>query len=132
MEFCTEHWDALKEAIDERGLSHLIAKDGERAVVNLQEELDSGLTIKNFDPLMSSHWAIVSNVFDAVGLDLMLPDEDGEERCPLCFMNECHALYCEDENCEREDFDDWIQYAADDSLEAWEQLQAAERGELEA
>jgi hypothetical protein len=123
MRMCQEHWEALKLAIEERGMDHLIAKDGARAAQNLAQELEGGRTIANFDPLMGAHNAILGNALGFGGLAVMAPNDDGSERCPLCFLNLMHREHCEQPGCDFM-FDGWINRAADDELELWNELRA--------
>ena len=125
MRFCQDHWDRLRLAIEERGLSHLIAPDGQTAMLQMADQLERGQrgeqpeTPVNYDPLMSAHWAIVNNI-SAVGpgvvLELMTPNEDGSERCPLCYANAQHEAHCRDDGCTFT-YDAWIDYAASDEAE---------------
>lgn len=125
MKFCQPHWDRLRKAIDDRGLSDLIAPDGETAAAQMADQLkraeagDESETLVNYDPLMAAHWAIVNNVSGlgpGIALELMMPDEDGSDRCPLCYANEGHKLACNEEGCTFT-FDDWCERAADDQAE---------------
>lgn len=120
MRFCQDHWDRLRAAIEERGLAHLIAPDGDTAAAMVASELERGQQPTNYDPLMAAHWAIASNVMDLIsnagGNPLYLmggPDapEDpvrgyGAEyqgrtwpRCPLCYVNLAHEMTCDDARC---------------------------------
>src|SRR5262245_47590629 len=139
MKFCQGHWDRLRQKIDDRGLTHLIAKSGEVAVSQmaqqLQERKDSRET---FDPLMAAHWAIAGNVNEFLARAGMNPlyllgggDEDRVEgfgskyegrtwpRCPLCYINLAHEVSCTNPGCfmPKENGYDWmLDQAADDSL----------------
>ena len=112
MQFCNQHWDALRAAIDTRGLSALIAESGEKAVSNLSSEMNDGPTIDNFDPLMSAHWAIINNLANVDPHILFIND------CPLCFANRIHAKKCVVPDCTSgtTHFDSWIDRAADDQI----------------
>lgn len=132
MRFCQDHWDRLRAAIDERGLSHLIAPDGKTAMMQMADQLkraeagDEPHTPVNYDPLMSAHWAIVNNLGDAArqhggpGAALYILTGD---ICPLCFANEQHQQGCQDEGCTFT-YDDWIDYAANDQAEYVKTLRA--------
>lgn len=123
MRFCQRHWDRLRAAIDERGLTPFIAKDGGQAMSNMLTELQGGEHV--FDPLMGAHWAIANNAMAGTpaGLSLLQPNEDGTPRCPLCYINgERHRHAQEDPaNFERADdtefYSEWIERAADDQRE---------------
>lgn len=128
MRMCMDHWGQLRAAIDQRGLSSLIAQGGEAAAKNLACELTDGPTIDNFDPLMAAHNAIFSNAttvaVDAVGkaglFELMSDDNEGKG-CPICFLNAKHKAACGDAGCIF-GYDEWIDRAADDALAAWKAM----------
>lgn len=70
MNMCQQHWDRLREKIGERGLSRLVAPDGETAAAQMADQFrrgDADPTPANFDPLMSAFWAIGSNVMSKLG-----------------------------------------------------------------
>lgn len=116
MKFCQSHWDTLKAELAARGLDKYVSKSGEEAAQALADGRP--------DPLMSAHNAIVSNVLDVVGPELMLANEDGSERCPLCYLVkvarevECG---CGDPACTPDaraaKFETWPSRAATDELE---------------
>ena len=118
MKFCSAHWAQLRTAIDARGLGALVADNGEKAASNLLSEVNAGTTIDNFDPLMSAHNAIMANALDAAGgraYDLLT----GADECPLCYCNrEDPANAVTRVN----DYDRWIDRAADGALTAWTEL----------
>jgi hypothetical protein len=129
VKFCQGHWDKLRRAIDERGMSHLIAADEKRAVENLKAELESGReTLTTFDPLMGAHWAIVNRVTDVHPEALLV---DG---CPLCYAKESHAAAEARGECPgpprcaatEEWFEEWISSVADHMKSEWVALLAAE------
>lgn len=140
MRFCQEHWDALRSAIRERGLYDLVAKDGAIAAENLQAEAEGRDTLANYDPLMAAHWAIINNAMGAVGPpnamylmsnDEPQADEDGRKWpvCPLCYLNQAHALTCTDPACtlDRErGYDMWIDRAADDQAQRVREMVAGD------
>ncbi len=88
MRFCDDHWTRLRQEIEERGLTHLIAPDAQTAMAQTKDQLERAVdgrdevTPVNFDPLMSAHWAIVNNVMATVGsasLYLMSGDDETPE-----------------------------------------------------
>ena len=127
LKFCQPHWNKLRTAIDARGLSGLVAQGGENAVARQFDQLqrsqnaEEAVTKTNFDPLMGAHWAIVNNAMNLVGLSLMLPNEDGSERCPLCFIQGEHDANCTKDGCTYK-YDTWIEFAARDMLEEAKRL----------
>ncbi len=149
MNFCQEHWDMLKAAIESRGLMDLVAPDGETAVAQLAHQLEAGeAKPTNYDPLMSAMFAISGNAADLVknqggnALYIMVRTADEEvpvegfpgyegrtwpfcPLCPLCHINLAHEIFCKDPNCpldKERGFDDWVNHAADDQIKAAEEL----------
>lgn len=131
MRFCDAHWGKLRAAIAERGLAHLVAVDGCRAVANAAAEMTAGRTVTNFDPLMGAHWAIVNRVMDVTGLAVMLPNDDGSERCPLCYAKEWHGATCTNPECavDADTIEAWIPSVAEHMRAEWERLLAEEAGQ---
>ena len=134
MKFCQPHWDALRAAIEARGLSALVAESGEKAASNLVSELTGGPSIDNFDPLMGAHNAILSRAMDEIRdrytqnpLMVMAPEEKHPEwACPICALNWCHAEHerlCVQEGCNWPKGYDWtdemITGAADFMVREW-------------
>lgn len=139
MQPCQTHWDALRKAIDDRNLSHLVAQGGEKAVRKIALELQQReVTKESFDPLLLAFFAISGNVMDTLGKAGMNPlyllsnaPEDpvtgwpGYEgrtwpRCPLCYINLAHEVSCRDARCtlDRVHGYDWmIDRAADEAVE---------------
>src|SRR5258708_3288674 len=112
MRICDPHWNQLKTAIDERGLSGFVSKDGE-AAVKIFVATASGAEGKDvFDPLLQANLAIWGNALEAFGPEIM---SEGAP-CPLCALDN-HAAGCNDEGCPRETGMDWIGYAAEAQLE---------------
>lgn len=113
MKFCQPHWDALRAAIDERGLADLVSGSSAEIVLRLKND--------GYDPLMSAHWALVTHLGAAAGdggmVAVMMLDG-----CPLCEANRVHREACTDEACTASGrnvayYDPWIQNAADDELQ---------------
>lgn len=122
MRMCADHWASLRAAIDAAGLGALVAENGEDATRRLAESSRNGTTIDTFEPLLGAHNAILSNALALAGLQIMHPNEDGTERCPLCFLNQMHALHCKDSGCagpESNPFDEWIDNATEDMVKEW-------------
>lgn len=86
MKFCQPHWDKLREGVRERGLYHLVAKDGEAATGRVMAELQGTATDKTYDPLMAAHWMIFNRALEAGGIGLMghNPNDPEGHYCPLC------------------------------------------------
>lgn len=140
MKMCQKHWDALREAITARGLSALVAEDGHRAATNVVDELKNGRTLDNYDPLMAAHWALVGNCMETLGrtagpqaVAAVMFDHDPSGGCPLCALNDAfNSRMGPDGRCTcgcgdprvatRDQYDAWIDRAADDQVEAWKAL----------
>lgn len=146
MKFCEHHWSQLRARIDDRGLTHLIAKNGRVAVEQMAQQLqERDVTKETFDPLMSAHWAIAGNVNEflaSAGMNPLYLLGGGEEdkvdarygpkyegrtwpRCPLCYINLAHEVSCTDPKCRlpKEGGYDWmLDRAADESLQRAREL----------
>jgi hypothetical protein len=115
MRMCQPHWEKLKQKIEERGISRLVSKSGEVVAGKIAKEIESGAgTKETFDPLMSAHNAIVSNAMDTAGLEIMMPNEDGSDRCPICFLQQ--SCKCGAPDC-KERYEQWVEFAARDAFE---------------
>lgn len=115
MRFCDAHWQKTRAAIEARGLTGLVAKNWEEAVGRLVAGAEAGSTASSFDPLNMTFNMILSRALERCGLELMMQNEDGSDRCPLCFMNAVHKEGCKVEDCAFT-YDSWIDGASDDAL----------------
>lgn len=79
MKWCTEHWNALRAAIEVRGLSKFGAQNSEELHADIVGQLEGEQT--QFDPLMGSFWRINNVMMENVGLRMM-------GHCPLCILVE--------------------------------------------
>lgn len=111
MKFCQPHWDALRKAIDDRGLSGFVPDGGEEAAKQMVDQIESGeTTVDNFDPLMGAYWAIVGQITAVFGAGALF-----HKGCPLSEANKAHNAACTDPTCTKDAyFDQWIECAADD------------------
>lgn len=149
MNWCVDHWTSLRQRIDDRGLTHLIAKDGHVAAQQLMTELQQGHGSKEtFDPLMAAFWAVTGNVaefLDRAGMNPLYLLGNGEldkcdgrygpkyegrpwPRCPVCYINFAHEVSCTDSKCrlEKECGYDWfLDRAADEALARARELKLA-------
>lgn len=135
----------LRAAISARGLDSLVAPDGETAAAQLKHQLENEKSTKtNYDPLMSAMFAISGNAADLVksagGNPLYIMVRGAEETpiegipgyegrtwpyCPLCYINLVHEIYCQGAPClldKKRGYDNWIDCAADDQVEAAKKL----------
>lgn len=143
MKFCQPHWDALREAIADRGLEVLVAENGDEALTKMRRQLEGEDTIDSFEPLLHAHGLIMGNTLNILGpngLYLMQPESVPEDevsiadygpqaagrtwpRCPLCYLSLAHELSCDGCDLPREDGYAWmIDRAADDTLAKWQEL----------
>jgi hypothetical protein len=107
MKMCQPHWDALRAAIDGRGLMRLVSGNGEVVAKKLEGQLIGQDEKDTFDPLMAANLAIFSNALKGGGLYLMLGDY-----CPICESEQHGGPMAEW----------WINHAADDQLERAREL----------
>ncbi len=103
MRICTDHWAKLRKAIDDRGLSHLVAKTGEEAHAAIIEQLQGAENKAAFDPLMNANFAIWSAFLEDAGLAGL-----AFEGCPLCEVAKSDHPHLDDE---------WIRGSTNDQLE---------------
>lgn len=102
MRICPEHWSALRNAIEQRGLSSFVARDAREAFDSLVRQLeDKAGPVADFDPLMGAHWAIVGQFTKDIGLAAFVGD-----LCPLCEVDKSATGRA----------DNWINGASDDQL----------------
>src|SRR5438132_1202052 len=87
MKFCQTHWDALKAAIESRGLGHLIKKSGEDAVEAVARQVQGIDDKSDFDPLMGAYWRIMARIVEIRGLMYMGADAP-YGGCPMCEPDE--------------------------------------------
>lgn len=87
MRVCQKHWAVMRKAIDDRGMSGLVDKDGHAAMDRMVSELNGEPQGDDFDPLMSMNWHWHGQALAAGGLYLMTK-HDGTENdghyCPIC------------------------------------------------
>ncbi len=121
MKFCMPHWAELKTAIDIRGLSHLVAKDGKVAADRLKDELMGVATKDTYDPLMNAHNMITCRALEAGGLYLLTGDF-----CPLCELD-THLPALDEKgqprpNSENKESTNWINGCTDSVLNHCQEL----------
>jgi len=79
MKFCQLHWDDLRKAVNDKGMSHLVAQSGEDAMESMVNQIKGEDTSSDFDPLMGAWSAITSQFMQDLGMAAF----DGD-KCPLC------------------------------------------------
>jgi hypothetical protein len=107
MKMCAVHWEALRTAIEEKGLFHLVSGSGAGLKEKILNEDLAGPTPENFDPLMAANMSIWSNAIEQGGLYLMTDDY-----CPIC----------ESEKHKGPSADWWITNAVNEQFEKAKQM----------
>lgn len=125
MQFCDSHWDRLRQAVADAGLSVLISEDREQATLKLMSELQEGTTIDNYDPLMGASLSILLNTVQLLGTAaLLIPS--GYPECPLCLLSRVHDEVCKGPPCtlprNGDAYEHWIDRAVTDEIETWKSL----------
>ena len=130
----------MREAVRERGLEPLVASDGRAAAQAMKDQVvEEGVSLANFDPLMSAHWAIFGNAMRLVAerynqSPMLLTAEDPahpELQCPVCALNHIHEEHdrlCKQPNCnypKGERYEWMIATAADAAKAEYERLKEA-------
>lgn len=94
VKFCLPHWERLRAAINERGLTSLIARGGAAAAERTTDEFKGTATDATYDPLMACHWMITNRALEGLGLYVLTTKEDGSEYCPICEVLRRHPDPC--------------------------------------
>jgi len=81
---CQDHWDRLRKALDDRGIGHFGAKNADDAKRTIITQLEGRDDECEFDPLMACWQMIYAEGMKRCGLELMQPNADGSEKCPIC------------------------------------------------
>jgi hypothetical protein len=101
MKPCTAHWAAMRKAVIDRGMQHLVGtpeESNERVKRAFSDLLDGRARtladkVRDFDPLLAMHGNFVRRVLQGMGPELFMQREEGEEDgmpkndrhyCPLC------------------------------------------------
>jgi len=88
MQICEDHWDKLRQAIHDRGLSHLVSRDGDEVANRMKAELEGRASVFTWDPLLDVNNRIMCRALEVGGLAMLHPKEDGKPRCPICHAME--------------------------------------------
>jgi hypothetical protein len=102
MKFCMPHWEALKKAVEDKGMMHLTHTSGEEAHAAMVRQLEGDDTKHDFDPLLNATWAIYGKFVNNVGLQGLVGDI-----CPLCDVDARGPSTAQN----------WINGSTDDQLE---------------
>jgi len=86
MRFCLPHWEQLKQALKDAGMSHLITNGGEQLAEKLKRESEGQAVVP--DPLFEAHNMMLERAMNHLGPYIMFQKEDGTDYCPLCEVNE--------------------------------------------
>ena len=122
MKFCEDHWNKLRAEIKNLGMGSLVAKSGEEIMAKQIEELTGSASKSTFDPLMAAHNLIFSQALQTAGLDLLVQNEDGTDRCPLCYLQTAHLAACKEPGCTWTYEMTWIPGACGEALEEAKRL----------
>jgi len=87
MKMCQKHWDALRQGVHERGMSHLIPHSGQDAADRIKKEQQGDAVPP--DPLMEAYNMILSRSIEFLGMYILSMKEGTEASneghyCPLC------------------------------------------------
>ena len=106
--WCQPHWDALRTAVEQRGLAHLISRGAAAAAAMVADELRLGSRrdAEGFDPLIRA-WGMISRRGLEMGARI--------SECPLCFVQR-HLDECFEPTCDRSTPTEWIDGATDSLL----------------
>lgn len=72
------HWEALRTAVESRGMGHLIAANGRDAAARMVAEIEGKAGADDFEPLMTAHNMIWSRALSEFGIGIM------GDYCPVC------------------------------------------------
>lgn len=115
MKTCQEHWGMLKKQLNEAGLMKFVANDGVQAADRIRNQIQGDSSNENYDPLMASYFAILSNLIESFGVNAFADDAPP---CLLCYMNECAKNGCGNPECKEHHHsgDEWIALAVRDQI----------------
>lgn len=122
---CQKHWDMLREKINGAGLGKYIAQGGEMAATMLADQVEEGMSVGNWDPLMSSWFMITGNAMQMAGTAVFGAAQ--YDNCVICFLNaqrnEDGSCPCPDPRCPAkepgsiENFEAWLDKAVEGQLD---------------
>lgn len=123
MRFCSDHWQALRKAVADQGLSGLVSNDGTVAASVFAHALSGEDSLATFDPLMYAHFDIISHATEMSGGAVL-----AEPGCPICACADWHEKTCigPERGCRltRADFNGWVDIAAEHAKEHYDELSA--------
>jgi len=118
---CKEHWEQLRNRIAELGLSGLVSENGATATRRMESADEFGLNIANFDPLIGAHNLLIDQLIRVGGEGLVQ-----HPGCPVCIVDYIHTKDCSEPDCPFS-YAPWIDKAAEQTKEVWDQLQTDSR-----
>lgn len=89
MKFCENHWADLRKAIEDKGMGHLVAKDGQTALASTVAQLEGTDDNSDFDPLMGCYWRINGEILKIRGFMYMAEDAP-HNGCAMCEPDEAN------------------------------------------
>lgn len=119
MKLCEKHMEKLRDALEVVGLAPLVSSSGYELSGRLTREMLDGPSVDTFDPLIGAYYSIMCNAIEAPGIQGCVLDP--YDPCPLDYLDAVHKVMCEDETCQVT-YDDWIDCAVADQVEAWKAL----------
>ena len=94
MQICANHWKAMREKVEELGMTHLVSRSGEDAleIIKLAVEAvnQQNAASPPFDPLLNANFAILNKFIEGFHPDDRIGAMMNVE-CPLCWLEERHA-----------------------------------------
>lgn len=83
MIMCKKHWGELETEIDKVGLKAWCVDNGNDATIKLQRQLEEGINLDTFDPLLNAYQAVTSNCLTTLAqAGILLEQSD----CGLCVL----------------------------------------------
>jgi len=91
LKMCKKHRSLCAEAIQKRGLSHLVSKSQSEAVKRITADMNSKVPTRNYDPMLSLVMTIHKDTvnFSFEGNKLV---KDKKNYCPLCLVEQKNSV----------------------------------------
>lgn len=126
MQWCTKHWEALKDGVKARKLWRFVPESGHELFENAQLELKG--YGGPFDPLTGSMWQltehVMSNINKSQGPAAAFSAFGDPHWCPMCTVQESYEVFLKTPEAETRDYKSraldaqgWIDRKLDQALE---------------
>lgn len=112
---CDRHWDALRRAVEARGLWPLVACGPTEVMRRMQHEVTHGPSRESFDPMMEAYSTILCDVIEITDREVLQLNDDGSERCAICFLVQVIQHETASEECGSA-MEGWLEIGADRAL----------------